>query len=327
MRGIVVLAIGLSLVAGVLAVAGSTALGSSIEPNGYILRTGGEGAVVVIRDGKEVTVPRNRRFLLYSGDKVRPRDKAWVEYYLSSTREVRREPPLRTSTSVPPTRPTAREAASSILAARRQGSPPAPANRMFTKAGRQPFYLRPDGRWSLSTVTVSPDVKPIAATLKSTSLNVEVHVSREPADADSAQMGVISRGQIHQLTWSDARILSTSDSAFQITVQFSDGSKDTATFEAVRVGRGGSSLAMDRLRRAITAYDRLKSSDEEWFFALNESALAFEALGCNTQAASLVVDWWIAEPENPAVRDALLGLAIPFGLGAIDRLLGPNGGG
>jgi len=284
------------------------------EGAGYILRTGGKGTVVVIRKGEKIDVTGKRGFILFDGDEIvpEPEKDAWVEYYWSSSREVIREPATRTSSRVSGAGPQEkRKAARGIVAARRQGSPPPPANRLFAvRESPQHYYLPADGRVRLSAVTVSESVKPTEVTLI-TPQGKRVRLS--PC--------VESRKQLHRLTFTVDEATRSNLKQFEVRVRFSDGSEDTAKFE-VLLEQSGAQMKLDQMRRAAIVYERLKPEHDEWFLALNDLALAFEELGCDAQAANLVVDWWFHEPDNPSAQNALLGLAIPFDLGAIDQLFG-----
>jgi len=285
------------------------------EGTGYILRTGGKGTVVVIRKGEKIDVTGKRGFILFAGDDIVTEKDAWVEYYLSINRRVIREPATKTDSSVPGAGQSGeRKAARSIVAARRQGSPPPPANRLFAvRESPQHYYLPADGRIRLSAVTVSEDVKPTEVTL------LTPQGRRVPSTRLSPR--VESKKQLHRLTFAVDEATRSNLKQFEVRVRFSDGSEDTAKFE-VLLEQSGAQMKLDQLRRAAIVYERLKPENDEWFLALNDLALAFEELGCDAQAANLVVDWWFHEPDNPSAQNALLGLAIPFELGAVDKLFG-----
>jgi hypothetical protein len=297
------------------ATAGHWSQAVASEPNGYILRMGGKGKVVVVRGKKEMDVTGQRRFLLFSGDKPRVQGDAWVEVYWSHTRAIHRDPPLKTGPGAPGSPSPRRRAARGLVAARRQGSPPEPANRLFAKNVRSPYQVGANGVFRVSAVTVSKDVRPVRATFFRGQ-----EASRQAIELDPK---IESQGQFHRLTCTLDDPAGDGLGRFEVKVSFSDGSSDSALFEALSGPTGSSVSAFDQLRRASSAYAGLSPERDEWFLALNDLAREYEDLGCDSQAANLVLDWWWCEADNPAAQEALLGLAIPFEMGAVDALFGP----
>jgi hypothetical protein len=68
----------------------------------------------------------------------------------------------------------------------------------------------------------------------------------------------------------------------------------------------------------------VKPEQDDWFFRLINVTTAYEDMGCKSQAASAVLDWWFLEPNNESAKLALLGIAIDFDLGTLDRRFAPT---
>jgi hypothetical protein len=281
------------------------------------MRMGGKGNVWLVKsNGTRIDITGRGRVELRAGDKLVTDGTAWVIWYSVADRFAHRQPPLPRSTIVVnPPPPGRRDRV--IYGARRQGNPPKPANRLFASASTsQPLILIGEEPLHLGTVTVSGDVRPERVTLDVDGKLLEL----------AAEQGFALKSYdiIHKLTIPNPKaVLPSSVSKILVTVTFSDGTQDSATFEMLKSPNGQGSESRDTLRRALDRYSRVKPEQDEWLFHIVNVSGAYEDLGCNSQAAATVLDWWFVEPENESAVFALQGIAIQFDLGAIDARFGP----
>lgn len=302
-------------------VAAAIGQSTSSEVAGHTMRMGGKGKIWLSKKGGgEIDITGRGRVEIRTGDKLRTEGSAWVIWYSVADRIPYRmpAPPTTNMIASPPPRDRPR---SVIYGARRQGNPPKPANRLFAlSSNRQPYVLIGDEPVRFGVVTISPDVRPLKMRLASVG---KVHNLKV-----GSGVGLRSRDIVHDLTLKNPKPLLASGSNFSVTVSFSDGSTDSASFDLLTDPTGRGSEARDTLRRALDRYSRVKPEQDDWFFRLINVTTAYEDMGCKSQAASAVLDWWFLEPDNESAKLALLGIAIDFDLGMLDRRFAPriNGG-
>jgi|GEM_PF-4177880 hypothetical protein len=288
------------------------------DVSGHVMRMGGSDPIYLKKaDGRRVDISRQKqkRIVLETGDDLQPQGNAWVIYYSIAKRASLRKPALRTTTVLLP-QPLQTGRKGLVYGSRPQGERGPLSNRLLAlNSESQPFVLIGEVPLTFGAVTLTPDVKPSKVT---------VALGEATREISLGGAGTLrSQGIVHQLDISSARdLLSTTNPKFNILVTFSDGSRDSASFEMPKSTDFNEPTSV--LRRALTRYYRSKPSDPDWFFRLTNASLAYEDLGCYAQASSMVINWWFEEPDNESAMFALRAIGMEFRAGAIEREFGPK---
>lgn len=106
---------------------------------------------------------------------------------------------------------------------------------------------------------------------------------------------------------------------FTVTLSMVAGSPQAAKFTRLN------SKSSDSIVIARNSFLFADRNSPEWFDKLDNYIYELDEVGCATQAALLVVDWWLTDSHAFAAKAALSGVALDFELSAIDKLIGVHG--